>query len=155
MILDFYIGMRTLFALPGADVAIDGLPEWPASMVGANGFDGGIDVSPNEVDDIIATCNAGDVDAVSGEDEYDWFCSVRTEHPAGKPLVFSPLDGKSGSLLMSLSAWAAELYPEPTARSTTPLLFGGCFLYVRRRSDGAVQTLDLAKYFAANFAQDD
>lgn len=154
MIIDKYTAFRHLFALPGADVAIDGLPEWPAAMVNANGFDQGITVGLNEIEQIVATFDATDFDDAPFTEEYDWFCSVRTENEDGKPLLFSPVAGKSGSLTMVLSPWAEAKYPSPLARSVVPALFGSCFLYVRRRSDGAIQTLDLEKYVAANLAVD-
>lgn len=156
MIVDGYNAFRKLFALPGADIAIDGLPEWPAEMVNANGFDQGIAiVYVAETTSYFATFDIADADDAPFSDDYDWFCSVRTEDAAGKPLLFEPLPGYSGTLEMTLSTWASDAYPSPFARSVIPALFGSCFLYVRRRSDGAIQVLDLEKYVAVNLAIDD
>ncbi len=155
MIVDRYTAFRKLFALPGANIAVDGLPEWPASMVGANGFDQGITIARNDANDIITTCNFGGSDVSPFSDEHDWFCSVRTENEVGKPLLFAPVPGKSGSLEMTLSEQTSEIYSNPFSVSTIRAVFGSCFLYVRRRSDGAIQTLDVEKYVAANLAVDD
>lgn len=144
-------------ANPGGTVANDGLPEWPVASLRANGFDDGISVSPTDAFPMTLTCNAGAVDAVDHVDEYDWFVSqgketagqgvghfVVTRKPPGT-------DTYSGSIVVDLTAAAEVLFPDPFDVSSIEVLFFGVDVYARRRSDGAIQRLDLRRLvYAAN-----
>lgn len=144
-ILTSYNSLRVL-ANPGGTIAPDGLPEWPAVSMRAGGFDAGLDVSPTDSFPILVTCNALAADAVDDVDDFDWFVWQGAE--GGGPFVVSPPSGLgthsySGTISLSLSSWAAAEYPDPFDVSTIEVLFFGVDILVRRRSDGAMQRIDI------------
>lgn len=154
-----FLGYRAFreLANPGGTPAADGLPEWPIALLRANGFDGGFEIENPDALPFRVSCNEGAPDAVENVDEFDWFVSQGAE--SGGPFELSratSLDpvSLSGSIVLSLSAWAAALYPTPFDVSTIEVLFFAVDLYVRRRSDGAIQRLDLRRaIYEANAPQ--
>lgn len=149
MIIENYSTFRSL-ANPGGSIGVDGLVEFDASKMRSGGFDGGITANPIDAFPIEATCNAYANDASPGVDEYDWYVSQRTSVAANKPFVLTRLDSlgqtRSGSIAIDISAWADAENSDPFDISTVRVLFFAVDLYVIRRSDGAIQRLDLQKY---------
>jgi hypothetical protein len=147
-IISSYAVFRALFADAGAPVALDGLAEWSYALVRANGIPEFIGVQQVAPLTLLVTINDGAADAVPGVDEFDFWVSQRTSDPAGFPFEVSrtdPLFG-SGSIYLSISAWAEALYPEPFEDRTIPLLWRDVWVYCRRRSDGAIQVMNAMKY---------
>jgi hypothetical protein len=152
-----YDAFREL-ANPGGTLASDGLPEWPVASLRAGGFDDGFDIEPTDSFPLTVTCNAGAADAVDEVDEYDWFVSQGGE-TAGvgsghfvvtRATSLDPIT-LSGSIVLDLTAAAEVLFPAPFSVSSIEVLFFGVDVYVRRKSDGSIQYLDLRRYlYTAN-----
>jgi hypothetical protein len=144
-ILD-YRAFRIL-ANPGGTLDALGLPEWPVASMRASGFDDGITVSSTSAFPMVLSCNALAADSVTSVDEFDWFVSQRTEVSGSEPFVvakYTPdTDTYSGSISLTLAAWASTEYPDPWDESMARVLFFAVDVYVRRKSDGAIQRLDL------------
>lgn len=159
MIYPQYTHFRLGFALGGAAIANDGMPEWPATYVrlAASGFgDTGSTFlgtpTPYSGTAMLISCNASATDAVPGVDEYDWYLSQRTDVPASQYLETFPRtflgNTYSGSIRIvhtSLAESAFGFTPTTVNPSHIPLLFRNCHLYVQRRSDNAIQWLDLLR----------
>lgn len=130
-----------------------GVPGWPVADMRAGGFDGGV-VMTTASPPWVLTCNALAADAAPGVDEFDWY--VSQPGGLGGPLAIARHDisgttQNSGSIELTLSAWAAAEYPEPFNISTIPVLWAGIDAYVRRRSDGAIQRLDIQALLLSRF----
>lgn len=138
----------------------DGYEEWPgprsaeagrsSNLVRANGFDDGITGYPvwfSEAALIDLTVNALAADAVSGVDEYDWYLSQRTDDPSKQFLQINQVPGFSGSVQVagtSLATSELELTPGlPLNPDKMAEMWRHSYVYCRRRSDGAIQWLDL------------
>jgi hypothetical protein len=149
MIVETYSLFRSV-ANPGGALAADGLTEFDPTNMRANGFDDGITVSSSSSFPIVLSCNAGAADASVGIDEYDWYVSQRTSTVADKPFTVSRKDSSpnthSGRIELDIAAWADAEYPDPFDLSTVRVLFFAVDIYAIRRSDGAIQRLDLMKY---------
>ncbi len=146
-------------------MAPDGYEEWPGyfagqagrtNLVRANGFSGGFGSVPSSIFPGVNTnftVNAFAADAVAGVDEYDWFLSQRTEDAAKKWLAITSYPGLlpntySGSVAIDMSAQAFTelgLSSNPLSVDQIIEIFRFCYLYCRRRSDGAIQGIDLLK----------
>ena len=164
MIYPQYTHFRAGMSVTGT-IGVDGMPEWPASYVrlAASGFgDTGTTITgvptPYAGTFFRVTCNAGAADAVAGVDEYDWYLSQRTDQTALQNLAI--WNGAVGSNTYSgtariLHTAAAESAFGFTATTVTPgvipLLFRHCYLYVQRRSDSAIQWIDLLRAMTAGY----
>lgn len=151
MIIENYSTFRVL-ANPGGAIGVDGLTEFDPMNMRKNGFDGGIKFSSSIGNSpIVLTCNDETPDAVAGVDEFDWYVSQRTSVQANKPLTVDrfddlPTNSWSGRIRLDLRAWAAIEYPDPYELETVKVLFFAIDVYAIRRSDGAIQRIDLMKY---------
>ena len=144
------VNFSTFRALTGGVPDLLGLPTWPVASMRAGGFDTGFVMtlgvaSPFET---TITCTEYATDAVAGVDEYDWWFSQGAA--SGGPFIVSrrdaPPDTSSGSIKLELAPWALALYPDPFDLSAIEVLFFQVSAYVRRRSDGAIQRLDLLSF---------
>ncbi len=146
-------------------VGIDALEEWPGPFsqttdkVRSGGFSGGISVTETAgTGELVATVNNFATDAIPGADEYDWYLSQRTDDPTKQYLEISRYgiestsgDGYSGTVQINKTALAnTELGSWSLSSPMTPDqrrgLYAFCDLYVRRRSDGAIQWLSLDRW---------
>ena len=152
MIFTSWQAFRLAFS-NGEPVDALGVPGWPVASMRAGGFDGGIAMDTS-ASPYVLTCNAEASDPVQGVDRFDWYVSAGSAD--GGVLVVERHDPtvttqNSGSIEISLTPAAAVEYPEPFDVSTIPVLWFAVDVYVRRRSDGAIQRLDVAAYLAALF----
>lgn len=145
-------GPTSNVVLRGTFRDVDGFETWPVAQLRAGGFDDGITFAPAIPDltnSLLITCNALAFDAVNGTDEFDWYVSQRSDEPAGQfwavTAALSPLGSRSGTIKLDATAVATDEFPGMTL--VTPAALSGCFqnvhVYCRRRSDGAIQWLDL------------
>lgn len=140
----------------------DGVDHWDVSLVrlAASGFgDAGTTLSgatpPITGEALTLTANAGAADAVAGTDEYDWYVSHTTQDPAARYLDVAQVyeaDGvtpRSGSIAITVSAVAIAEFgvtdTDAIAEATIQNIFRGVHVYVQRRSDGAIQLVDLQR----------
>lgn len=153
-ILTSYATFRTVFAGPGGPLALDQLPEWPyATLVRANSIPGIVCAETFGPWLIGLSINDFDLDAVEHVHEYDWFVSQRATDPAGQPFTieqYQSFEAGSGSIRFLLNPWAEALYPDPFDDEIAELLWGNIWAYCRRRSDGAIQVLDVYKCVLEN-----
>lgn len=144
--------------IDGAFIDGDGVWTWPIDLVrkvGSGFGDAGstlTGVTPwyDPGGSLEISCNTGAPDAVFGVDDFDWYLSQRTDEQARQYLEIEnfPADGGesfSGFVRIRNAALADTF--APNAPSITPQvlkrLFRYAHLYVRRRSDGAIQWVDL------------
>lgn len=142
----------------------DGYPEWPGptgrgtNLVRANGFsDDNWSVSlsgPYAGSAFTVSINGGAADASTGVDEYDWYLSQRTDDPTKQYLAMTQTpdaggNSYSGSVDIVHTDLAEDEMPTLVSKNVSVAehtrLFKNCYLYVRRRSDGAIQWLDLQR----------
>lgn len=135
----------------------DGLPTWPLALVRSGGFDGGLTGVPAwyEGTKITVTCNAGAADAVLGTDEFDWYLSQRTDDPTKQYLSITqkPTSGGnsfSGSVEILHTALATSHLGAVYEPRVVSEIMKHVHLYARRRSDGAIQWINLHKAFATS-----
>jgi hypothetical protein len=149
MIIENYSVFRAI-ANPGGALAADGLTEFDPANMRAGGFSGGISVSSTSAFPIVFSCNSGAADSVAGIDQFDWYVSQQTSVVANKPFTVSRKDTApnthSGRIEIDLSAWASTEYPDPFDLSAIQVLYFAVDIYVIRRSDAAIQRLDLRTY---------
>lgn len=140
------------------------LPEWPgpfalgSNLVRANGFDQGIQITsglPYGGGTIVCTVNGEAADASPGVDEYDWYLSQRTDDADKQflTIINKPMVGMStysGTVQLTHTVAAENSVGADFGASTGMVtsdhrkrLLNFCHLYCRRRSDGAIQWLDL------------
>lgn len=142
-------------SLDAISVDNDGYPSWPIANMRAGGFSAGFTGLGNNYtgETLSITANSGAADSVKGTDEYDWYLSQRTEVASKQVLSISPVphtatQSFSGTVRVLNTALAQTLYgstlgdPESVAK-----LFKACHLYCQRRSDNAIQWIDLHKHF--------
>jgi hypothetical protein len=143
-------------------VGVDALEEWPgpfsqtSDLVRSGGFDGGITgvPQPYALAAFHATVNGNAVDGVPGVDEYDWYLSQRTDTVAAQFLSIVPY-----TLAVAPATHSGTVTIQHTALATTELglaspisdaqlrdLFRSTDIYVRRRSDGAIQWMSLDRH---------
>ena len=148
MIIENYSTFRSI-ANVGGPVASDGLTEFDPTLMRSGGFSGGLVLSSTSAFPIVVTCNANASDSVAGIDEYDWFVSQRTSIAADKPFTVSRKDTApnthSGRIELALSAWASAEYSDPFDVSAARVLWFGVDIYAIRRSDNAIQRIDMRK----------
>jgi hypothetical protein len=158
-IVTSYSVFRHLFAAPGAPLALDGLPEWPyATHVRANSIPEIECVqifSPPQI--LGLTINDGALDSVPGVHEFDWYVTQRTTDSTWFSFALGMYDlvgddTASGSIHFTITGWADKIYPEPFDADIVPLLWRDIWAYCRRRSDGAIQVLDVGKCVMENLA---
>lgn len=150
MIIANYSTFRYL-ANPAGAIGIDGLPEFDVTKMRDGGFNGGFVLSSTSAFPLTITCNVGFADTVAGVDEYDWYVSQQTSVAADKPLAITradnlPTNSYSGKITVDLSAWADDENPDPFDLSTVRVLFFGIDIYAIKRSNGAIQRLDLMQF---------
>ena len=136
----------------------DGLELWPLALVrkAGSGFGDagstitGIPSTFGGETSFFVSCNTGAADAAPGVDEYDWYLSQRSDDAAAQYLTIAQrsnigVNSYSGTVIVASSTLAATHFDltssadEPTLRA----LFKRSHLYVRRRSDGAIQWVDI------------
>lgn len=154
MIIQRYADFRGIFALPGADIDIDGFEVFPVAKLRSGGFTGLTLVSSpaNEVP-FIVTCNA---QAVDGGAAFDWWLSQRTDDPTKQYLLITQAAAnKSGTVSITFAPTGSppfrvsQLLPEVTdpieflEAGNRKLIYKNCHLYVQRRSDKAYQWMTL------------
>lgn len=136
----------------------DLMPEYPSeightNLVRSGGFTGGLTGIPAPYAGVsfTVTCNAGAADAVYGVDDYHWYLSQRSDTPANQMLSCTQVassggNSYSGSIQIVHTALAeGELgftAPDVT-QDINRAIFRDCHLYCQRRSDGAIQWVDL------------
>jgi hypothetical protein len=144
-------------------MSTDSLEEYPGlfagqaghtNLVRANGFNAGFTGIPTGAvgQNFFVSVNGQAPDAIAGVDEYDWYLSQRSDDPAKQWLScatahFFSSDTYSGTVLVATTALAnAELGLGLTLTVEQQIeVFRFCHLYCRRRSDGAIQWVDLLK----------
>ena len=139
-------------SLVGAFYELDGMEQWPITLVRANGFDDGATASirPFTPFPVTLTIN-GDITDVAAGTSYTWFVSQRTEvGTLWGMTVTHPDAAKTGTIRLTLTANAVSELGIGTAVS--PLnagqrqrLLKHCTAYVQRQSDKAIQVIDLAR----------
>lgn len=160
MIITKYRTFRRVFAEPGAQLARDGFPEFPVALVRANGFENTITVSALTSFPLDITCNAEAADAVKNVDEYDWFVSQRTDVQANWPFTVTRIpagtvESYSGSIRLEPSAATEAEFPEPFTLAVVEQLWFQVDVYVKRRSDGAIQRFSMLKYVQDNLVEEE
>lgn len=148
--------VATAVSLCLADFDDDGHPTWPVANLRAGGFDGGIVVTgaPIVLGDWLYPYVDLSADSTYGVDEYDWYVSQQSDDPDAqlwevRRLIHTATETYSGGIRMRTTALATSEFPGIT--TVTPdvaaILLRNVHVYCRRRSDGAVQWLDLQEYF--------
>jgi hypothetical protein len=157
VIIHNFITFRTRFATSAA-VGIDRLPVWPLANVRDNGFDTGLTGIPRPITafPLTISCNA---QASDGGAAFDWFLSQRKDAAdvAEQYFTLTPFSAtQSGTVTMALTAAGVEALG--LALSTSVLsedqlreAIIHCTLYVQRRSDQAIQLVELLKYTLSDF----
>lgn len=139
-------------SLVGAFYELDGKEQWPIANVRAGGFTG-LDIPrPIITAPIDITCNAGATDAADGT-TYNWYVSQRTpDANAWMWAVSQPDATKSGSIRLSLTAYALLELGSSAATALNAdqqiRALRKVFVYVQRASDRAIQFAEL--YTASN-----
>jgi len=144
--------------LTGFERDLDGHPPWPVDLLRAGGFSGGITGVGQPILEVPFTmsCNGGAADSVAGTDQYDWYISQRTDDPARQMLAVSAyapvgVPTYSGSVVVGVTALGVARAGLASAASLIShdqmvLLFKHVTAYCRRRSDGAVQYVNVLDY---------
>ena len=139
---------------------VDGVERWPIALVRSGGM-GAITGVPTPFILVPFTCtvNASAPDAAPWTDEYDWYLSRRTDDPTKQLLnmIPKPVSGGntySGSVMIGESTLAMSEIGFSGITDFTPdkvpALMKYCHLYCRRRSDGAIQWIDLLRAMTAD-----
>ncbi len=151
--------------LTGRWLDADGYEAWPgsqtdrhddklANLMRSGGFDGGFTGVPALYTGAAfnVSVNALAADSTPGTDEYDWYLSQRTDVTSRQLLdideyYVGDTNTYSGSVTIVHNALATTELGSLTAPSVDQVLqlFNRCHLYCRRRSDGAIQWIDLGK----------
>lgn len=137
----------------------DGRERFPVALVRANGFTGGITGIPQPAynDSIItATCNSSFADAIAGTPDFDWYLSQRTDVVANQPMTITqtPDSGGnsfSGSVRLIVLPDDGVYGDDAISDVDRVRIFKYCHLYVRRRSDGAIQWIDIFRRMMGNY----
>jgi len=149
-------GSATLTAF---HVDADGVPRYPGpwaptNLVRANGFTGlpeALDGIPYEGDPYEISVNSGAADAVLGTDEYDWYLSQRTDDVFRQWFTLTQkASNGSQSFSSTVTLEHTALATAETGVTSSSItvdafirLLRHLHLYVRRRSDGAIQWVHL------------
>jgi len=148
-----------LCTILGVETCVDGYEKWPYQNVRkpGSGFGdagttiGGFPKPWPTFSGFTVTCNAFVPDAVPGVDEYDWYISQRTENPAAQPLTIYPVIGGSSTLVVEPKA---DNFGKLVNDTITPddliKIFRNCHFYVIRKSDRAIQWIDMLRAQVAN-----
>jgi len=145
----------------------DGVEEWPGGLAGelghtelvrAAGFDTGLlaGFSGTYGDTMVVSANTLAADAVKGTDEYDWYLSQRSDDVAKQYLYTVQMpttatNSYSGTIYIAYTALAQtelDFTTPPLSTSVVQALYRHVHVYCRRRSDGAIQWLDLQNEIA-------
>lgn len=143
----------------GGTYALDGMLAWPIANLRAGGFSGGLgSLLPPAFTDgttIRLTANAQVADASLGVDEYDWWAALQ-----GDPSTWTlggylttnwtftpepPAGGSSYSGTVRMVVTGGLDFPGMTVLTPDAIgvLFRNVHVYCQRRSDGAIQWIDL------------
>lgn len=150
MIIRTHSAFRANFAIT-TDLDTSGYEEWPVEKVRSGGFDGSTIGTRLQVPadfsslsfPIDITCNNFALDLSPPTDEYDWYVSQRTDDPDGQALSVEDFAlQSSGRLVLNLTALGADTYPTIDTDAIINI-FRNVYVYVRRRSDGAIQWASL------------
>ncbi len=145
-------------SLHSATYDVDGVEAWPTNLIRIgntgtvfNAITG--TQKPVKVIPFTLTANGGAFDAAAGVDEYDWYVSQRTDDMSTQYLnvtraVESPSNTRSGSILINLNSNAVTKFGLVDAFTISTDaqrvgIFRDVWVYVRRRSDGAIQLVNL------------
>lgn len=149
MVIDHYKDFRYRFSDTGLP-AFDGAEEFPTALIRVNGFDGGFTGigRPIQSFPIVVSINGT---ANDGGNAYDWFLSQRTDDLEKQYLLIAQYMAlKSGSIYLFLSPLCVTRLG--LVSSTAPVnednlidILNNTILYVRRRSDGAIQLVEMLK----------
>lgn len=139
-------------SLIGATYELDGMEEWPLSLVRASGFDGGVTPSkrPFTPFPVTLTVNDGATDVDDGT-SYTWYVSQRTDIGTARGMTIThPDSAKTGTIQLALTARAVSDLGLGTSVSTLNAgqrqrLLKHCYVFVQRQSDKAIQIADLAQ----------
>lgn len=136
-----------------ASVDPDGMPTWPIASVRAGGFTAGLSGigRPIQAFPLTVSCNGGITDAAAS-DTYAWYLSQRTDDTAAQYMsIVHSTAGTSGTVTIALTAkCVADLALASATASLTEdqlvRILNDVHLYVKRRSDDAIQWLDVLEY---------
>lgn len=142
-------GTETL-SIVGAFYELDGMEQWPTTLIRANGFDDGFtpSVTPFSPFPLTLTVNGGITDASAGT-SYMWYLSQRTETVASQHLTMTHADtAKTGTVTLALTSQAvADLGLDSTTSSLNAgqriKLLTNVYVYCQRQSDKAIQQVGL------------
>jgi len=122
-----------------------------SNLVRSGGFDAGFTGIPKPFDgsDFTVSCNGGAPDSVFSVGEYHWYLSAKSDDPAKKYLDIAQepdtfTQSFSGSVRISRTQ--ASIDDIGAGSVTTEMVRGiliHCYLYCQRRSDGAIQWVNL------------
>jgi len=138
---------------------VDGLETWPTQSLRINGFNNtlaGVRKPGVAGIPMVVTANNYQADAVFNADEYDWYLSQRSDLAANQAftIVQRPNVGFvsfSGTVHIALLfAKFGKLGNERFSPSDIIRFFKHTHLYVQRRSDKAIQWVDLLRKLTAN-----
>jgi hypothetical protein len=155
-LLPDFTTFRLYFGAVTATVDDDGYETWPVALVRANGFDGGFTGIPRPITSFPLTIsiNGG---AVDGGNAFDWYLSQRTDDPTSQYLsIAHPSAMQSGTVVLSITAHGAvelglTLITDPVNEDQVREALKHCTLYVRRKSDSAIQGAHLLRDALSNF----
>ena len=138
-----------------------GYEYWPLELVNQPNQIAGLSIGRPFSGLIDVTANGGAIDASAGVDEFDWYVRQRTDIPAKQvfqvtQLPAPPGQTKSGSIALSLSAFAVSQYPslgtQTPAYAEIAAALRTVTLFVREIATGQIRTVDLDRYYLTEVA---
>lgn len=156
-----YTTFRFQFSVTGVVDPITGYEAWPSANVNTVAFNTLTVPRPINVGAFHVTCNAltpgdtttGDVDAVLGVADYNWWVSLRSDDPAAQAItVVQDNAAKSGTLLFGFNlANARTLLNDSGLTTATTLqkdvhlytLYRNVWIYAQRVSDDFIVARNL------------
>ena len=138
-----------------------GFEYWPAHLVNQPQQIAGLEIDKPFAGLINVTANASANDAIPAVDEFDWYLRQRTDEPTKQifhvtQLPAAPGQSRSGSIVLSLTAYALQEYP--TLGTATPAYaeiaaaLRSVTLFVREVATGQIRVVDLDSYYLAQVA---
>lgn len=156
MIIPNYTTFRERFGAVSGTFADDGYETWPVLLVRALGFSGGFTGIPRPINAFPLTISIN-AQADDGGNAFEWYLSQRTDDKPLQYLVLTQLSTlKSGSVVLALTAHGVEeldlaLSTSPVSEDQVREALKHCTLYVRRKSDSAVQVAHLLRDALSNY----